>query len=747
MKSTAMRKSTFFSVVLSLFLLLPASITWAQTTKFISGMVVTDYPTQYGIVKVYMPGGDTLRAGQLITGTVTAEPGGNNEKEKNKNWIELMKFSLDVAGKKIALTDKATPFDFIVPSGPSNTVGVQLWNESGRMAPLKAQFYVSDHKPWMQNNPGPGLVFIPDASNSVMNFSVDPVMPVIGESFKIYSTGNIVPKQFDFTDRSGKTYTIKPFCGSSHESFFTLPNSVQPGPIISKIEWSATNDKPSESVTLSFNAIKTEYKVQDPNIHKGRQTQVDGWINGLPADPAKAPCIVLQNTTTNIVNMAQGNSQQIAIIPSPNGDGTYGFHFQRTLTGLMDGAFTISATLHYPPAVNDPFRSQLETLQTPEQFNSWAEALKNDLYRQYHNAGTTADAVSKNQQLDQFINQFQDCKNANELDQLKTIAANQLQPVMASVPDIVNWDCTVVAADAALQSANNFSASSPYINWPVLQNGLQNISINGLKEVIGDDTKTEAQQLQQQADSLRKLQEQMQQLQQQQELFNEFRKNYDEILKEALKNIRASYNGPDPVNDLIGFLDPKTMVLMAVPEYQQIVLSRCHAILLANGQYQVRALTAYRQPLNIVVSLKLMPQLYISRFTKKELDDLERLIDSLNRVAQADKTMGTFQYTTIDKDKATWSRFFKNALCSEVTPEYKEECGKNLNFIDPVTKKPIVPKNPIYSRLFIPADKQCKKGDKECVEYYTLCRRKTQYEDQNCTIEINKYEYFKFMCE
>ncbi len=33
MKSTAMRKLTIFSAVLSLFLLVPASITWAQTHR------------------------------------------------------------------------------------------------------------------------------------------------------------------------------------------------------------------------------------------------------------------------------------------------------------------------------------------------------------------------------------------------------------------------------------------------------------------------------------------------------------------------------------------------------------------------------------------------------------------------------------------------------------------------------------------------------------------------------------------
>ncbi len=475
-----MRKNQLLSV-LSLFLLVPASITRAQTTKFISGMVVTDYPTQYGNVKVYLPGGDTLRSGQLITGTVTADPNGKNEKEKSKNWNELMKFSLDVAGKKIGLTGQATPFDFIVPPGRAKMAEMQLWNGNGPTLQSSTQFYVSDTKPWIRNISPQEWEFLPGATGPGMNFSVDPHLPVIGEPFKIYSPGNLIPTQFDFTDGSGKTFRLKPYCGSSYESFFTLPSTTLAGTIITTIKCSA-NDGPTETVTLKFNAIKTEYKVQDPTIHKGKQTQLDGWINGLPADPAKAPCIVLQNMTTSVVNMMQGNFQQLQIVPAANADGGYGFHFQRTLTGLMDGSFTISATLHEPPAADDPFRSQLEVLQTAEQYNNWADALKRDL----STFGLSQPATDAGNRIKSYLSHIIENIPRNPapgaLEQVKAQTLTYLRTTNLPRSFTDRAECTYEVykvASSELRRLETEPKSPPFIPWEIIQWGLQSMQDKG----------------------------------------------------------------------------------------------------------------------------------------------------------------------------------------------------------------------------------------------------------------------------
>jgi hypothetical protein len=102
-----MRKFHFFSAVLSLFLLVPASIIWAQVTKTIngtvsyqSGMSETKFSTPNGEVTLHLPQSMT---GSVISGTVSTEPAGKTEKEKGRNLKELLKYTVNLDGQKIPL--------------------------------------------------------------------------------------------------------------------------------------------------------------------------------------------------------------------------------------------------------------------------------------------------------------------------------------------------------------------------------------------------------------------------------------------------------------------------------------------------------------------------------------------------------------------------------------------------------------------------------------------------------------------
>lgn len=86
-----MRKFSLFSAVLSLFLLVPASITKAQVTKTLngvvryeSGMSKTTFETRYGRIVTSLPKSLT---GTTITGKVVAEPAGKTEKEKSRQHL------------------------------------------------------------------------------------------------------------------------------------------------------------------------------------------------------------------------------------------------------------------------------------------------------------------------------------------------------------------------------------------------------------------------------------------------------------------------------------------------------------------------------------------------------------------------------------------------------------------------------------------------------------------------------------
>lgn len=76
-----MKKQNFFSAVLSLFLLVPASITWAQTVSVTGNVyekntVKKSFKTPHGTITAILP--DDIAAGDVISGTILAEPAGKN---------------------------------------------------------------------------------------------------------------------------------------------------------------------------------------------------------------------------------------------------------------------------------------------------------------------------------------------------------------------------------------------------------------------------------------------------------------------------------------------------------------------------------------------------------------------------------------------------------------------------------------------------------------------------------------------
>ncbi len=92
-KSTVMRKKYILSVF-SLFLLVPASITWAQTVTSQKGLTTVVFKLQYGSIKVYLPA--DIRPGDVISGTFKVEPVDGNAKQQQKAIDELLKSKLKI---------------------------------------------------------------------------------------------------------------------------------------------------------------------------------------------------------------------------------------------------------------------------------------------------------------------------------------------------------------------------------------------------------------------------------------------------------------------------------------------------------------------------------------------------------------------------------------------------------------------------------------------------------------------------
>lgn len=75
-----MRKNWLFHAVLSLFLLVPASITRAQTTTSVKGLKIIDLNLPQGRIRLYLP--EDTRPGDRISGSVKLEPAGTSDRQR-----------------------------------------------------------------------------------------------------------------------------------------------------------------------------------------------------------------------------------------------------------------------------------------------------------------------------------------------------------------------------------------------------------------------------------------------------------------------------------------------------------------------------------------------------------------------------------------------------------------------------------------------------------------------------------------
>jgi hypothetical protein len=127
-----MRKLLSLIVVVNLLLLLPASNTRAQTISSQKGLTTAVFPTQYGDVKVFLP--VDVRSGDMISGTVVAEPKGNNARQIEKNLAELVKFNISIDGNKYAYADKRSVFKWLVRQYLQTSAPIELIDANGRSA-------------------------------------------------------------------------------------------------------------------------------------------------------------------------------------------------------------------------------------------------------------------------------------------------------------------------------------------------------------------------------------------------------------------------------------------------------------------------------------------------------------------------------------------------------------------------------------------------------------------------------------
>jgi hypothetical protein len=482
-----MRKFHLFSAVFFLFLLVPASITWAQVIKTLngivryeSGMSKSTFTTPNGDVVINLP---QSLSGASISGTVSAVPSGKSGKEKARNLKELLKYVVLLDGQQIKVSATPTNFDWLTHMDRQSRTLVELLNISGAKL-------VELSLPPVLSAPATG-VWQPDRTSLL---TTPTKVLVKGDMLNVYTNQQFSSgEKFVITDSKGQMFTVKPICLSSNQAVMNLPQAASPGYCtVSGIYLGVDAIIPP----VSFNLIDINLTSPNTNLLPGEKSLVITKVNVNDDDPQgiivtshnnelESIQIDLQNLNPNTVTMEGGNLHRVNINQFRKklmeGEAArIEFQLSRTITGIKPGSFSVSATLHEDNNTsNDPFRPQLNVLKTPEDFNAWANALKKDLQ---HFAAVSYDDETGNaiqiwniikSNAQRAIDNMPVCTNPEQLDESKAMAYSLLQPLNVSKASATMWLSGVEAYKSAVQTISTVLAGQQQlIDWEIIKNGL-----------------------------------------------------------------------------------------------------------------------------------------------------------------------------------------------------------------------------------------------------------------------------------
>lgn len=334
MKSTVMRKTIIFSAVLSLFLLVPASITRAQVISSQKGLTTAVFNLPQGNIKVYLP--DDIRPGDIISGRILIEPAGNNAKQIEKNVTVLHSYSIGLNNEKFPVDNETASFKFISHLDRNAANPVELTQISGmKLHELNMPAMPEDNRmPLSSKCVSPEYVlagspiritgpFDGDASNTKCMLDNKP-MEILAES----------PRQciFSFPENAAGTQTI------------------------------SISENNNEPCTQNILPVSLSLSADKQNLKKGESTVVQVTVTGLDylKDTAKLTII---NKTPGVVIMNPAPVIFIPLVKDSLSSGKY--EKKLDVQSIKTGNFIISADLDLPGVMYDIKNVQFNFQQNP----------------------------------------------------------------------------------------------------------------------------------------------------------------------------------------------------------------------------------------------------------------------------------------------------------------------------------------------------------------------------------------------
>jgi hypothetical protein len=322
-----MRKSPLFSAVLTLFLLVPASITWAQTISSQKGLTAAIFTTPHGNVKIYLP--DDIRPGDVVSGSIRAEPAGKNAKQLEKNLSELIRYSVNIDSFKFIVPAKPETFKWLVHGDRQLTSPIELLDVKGYKAgELKIQF---TQEPIII--PPPKECFIPSHILTGSPFTIKGVFD--GDAGTTKCLLNNQPLEI-LAESPRQCNAQYPDNAGGLQQLYVTENSRDLfrhcGQSVSGVQMNVSSGK--------------------LNLQKGEKTYIAINISGLQYLPDTA-LLTLVNSTAGIVTMTPSNNILIPLPPDSTGTGIFNKRFD--IQSLRSGSFIVNVNLDLPETQTSVF--------------------------------------------------------------------------------------------------------------------------------------------------------------------------------------------------------------------------------------------------------------------------------------------------------------------------------------------------------------------------------------------------------
>ncbi len=789
-------KQNFLRPVLALFLLVPASIIWAQTVN-LTGTVtmeqdyrVVNFSSEQGNLKVFLPGVLASAATGTInlTGTVTPEPAGKTEKEKRNNLKALQKLVLSVGGSTVPVLAGPNQFTFPVPAGITNPITANVFNgKDNTTLELK--------NPCL---PPPPLTIAPFAGQATL--MTDQKVFLNNGNIPIYAANNTAllfqpTDKFFLKDASGKTMQATVLTQSPTQTVLSLPHGFQNGAA------TVTRQAGNRTDQANFSVVTLNAFISRNNLNKGETAtatfQIDQAGNGGDGrETMQIPTILfdIRNLTPNIVNLSGGDLQVLHFPTQPGSTSPADWQVLRTVTGVTPGIYDISATLYPSSDVStNTANTQKRSLATCDQFNKWIASVKTYLNDLLANATTEA---ARNQ-ITQALQGLPYCTSDENLELDKATADIALRFFTIPNQDLSSGLPALAAYDAAATNIMNTTAANPcFVHTDVIRDGLnyiQHVTAN-----INDSTLMKNITTAKEANNA---------------LQNDYSGKNVSLLITSLKDLDASHaiasildglqvNQPVSKKELpphtrIAYLDPFKNLFYIYPQYEEEVLNSFGANKEPDGKYLVHCTSYTNQPVTVSLSIvpaslsmlnlgyfadinQNIPPIFLNNnkgdSTKKKnpKDENPLLIDpilpidlGLKFVNEDKKEEGpkepTHGYAYYDSATATVYNVFTNARCQLAMKGYKTDCAAN-RMINEYSGNPRYhgehPKNydeefggkennaGQFMKIEVYDHYNCEAGGNEiCKSKAALLGLKYIYADKDCKKLVNVMKITGFTCD